>query len=231
MIIDVPPQKSDKTSLVTNCESMNCHFLIADPHPLFADALSGLLWQCGAQSVRTVVEYTDIIKRAKLQPGTLIFFNLSTPKSKGVFGLDKILGEVDRKTVIAVLECEDLALENFCIERGIVGIISKFYGLSQIRKIIKAVMLGHAADLPPINLLDEEGYERTRLYNRITTLTQKETQIFALLKEGQLNKQIAYALEISEATIKYHMSNILRKLNCHSRTQAAVIANRHVFFS
>jgi len=231
MIMDMPPQKSDETSLMIDAEALNTHFLIADPHPLFAHALSALLWQCGAQSVCTVVEHTDIIKMAKIQPGTLILFNLSTPGSKGVLGLDRILGKVNRKTVIVVLECEDLALENFCIERGVAAIISKFHALSQIKDVIKAVMQGQADDLPPINLLDEEGGERTRLYKQITTLTQKETQIFALLKEGQLNKQIAYALEISEATIKYHMSNILRKLNCHSRTQAAVIANRHVFFS
>ncbi len=231
MIMDMSSQKSDKTSLTKNTEAMNSHFLIVDPHPLFAYALSVLLWQCGAQSVHTVVEYTDIIKMAKFQPGTLILFNLSTPGSKGVLGLDRVLRKVDAKTVIVVLDCEDLALENFCIERDIAGIVSKFHDLSQIKQVITAVMQGEGADLPPINLLDEDAGDRTRLYRQITTLTQKETQIFALLKEGQLNKQIAYALEISEATIKYHMSNILRKLNCHSRTQAAVIANRHVFFS
>ena len=210
---------------------LNTHFLMVEPHPLFAQALSSLLWQCGAQSVRCVVEHTEVIERAKGQPGLVVLFNMSTPGSKGVFGLDRILGKVNNKSVIAILEHEDIALENFCIERNVGGIISKFHTLEQIRSVVTAVMLGQAVDLPLINPVDEGEGDRARLYHQILTLSPKEAQVFSHLKEGRLNKQIAYELELSEATIKYHVGNILRKLRCHSRTQAAVIANRHAIFS
>jgi DNA-binding NarL/FixJ family response regulator len=211
--------------------ALNSHFLIIDPHPLFSQALTSLLGQCGAQSVRNVVKYTDVIKLAKIRPGTVIFFNMSTPGSKGALGLDRILEKVSVKSVIAVLEHEDIALENLCIERGIGGIISKLHSPDQIKEVVSAVMLGKAVELPLINLLSEEQGARARLYKQVSTLSPKEVLVFSHLKEGSLNKQIAFELELSEATIKYHVGNILRKLKCHSRTQAAVIANRHVFFS
>ncbi len=207
------------------------HFLVVDPHPLFTDALSSLLWQCGALSVRAVVEHTEIIRIARRRPGTFILFNASTPGSKGVFGLEKVIEKVNAKSVIVILEQEDIALENFCRERGVGGIVSKLHSPKQIKEVVKAVMAGKT-DAAQVNkpLVDEEN-DRVQLYYKISKLSPKETQVFAHLKEGRLNKQIAYDLDLSEATVKYHVGNILRKLSCHSRTQAAVIANRHAIFS
>jgi len=235
MTINVRPDETDILSMSLNKKEMsvelNTHFLIADPHPLFVQALSSMLRQCGAQSVRSVVEYTDIIKQVQIRPQTIVLFNMNTPGSMGAFGLDKVLNKIKAKSVVAILEHEDVALENFCIERGIGGIISKLHTSEQIKEVVTAVMLGDNIDLPLINLLDTEDGDRARLYNQVTTLSPKETLVFTHLKEGRLNKQIAYELELSEATIKYHVGNILRKLSCHSRTQAAVIANRYAFFS
>lgn len=235
MTINAAPCKIGDTSASINDEDksieLSTHFLVADPHPLFSDALISLLWQCGAHSVRSVVEYTDVIRLAKTRPGTIVLFNMSTPGSKGAFGLDKILGKVIAGSVIAILDYEDIALENFCIERGIGGIIAKSYTLEKIKDVVTAVMLGRKDDLPQIATLNDEEGNRARLYNQISTLSPKETLVFTHLKEGRLNKQIAYELELSEATIKYHVGNILRKLSCHSRTEAAVIANRHGLFS
>jgi len=223
--------KTNGSSLPVNSEGvrieLNSHFLIADPHPLFAQALSSLLRECGAQSVRCAVEYTDVIRLAKARSGTIIIFNMSAPGAKGIFGLERILRKVNAKSVIVVLEREDIALENFCIERGIAGIVSKLHSVEQIKNVVTAVMLGEVIDLPRINLLNDDEGDRARLYQQISTLSPKETLVFTHLREGCLNKQIAHRLELSEATIKYHVGNILRKLECHSRTQAAVITNRH----
>jgi len=200
MTINVPPYKTGSSSVSMSNEEasimLNTHFLIADPHPLFTDALSSLLWQCGAQSVRCVVEYTDVIKLAKSRPGTIVLFNMSTPGSKGALGLDRILRKISTKSVIVILEHEDSALENFCVERGIGGIITKSCKSEQIKDVVTAVMLGGAADLPLVNSLSEEEGDRARLYNQISTLSPKETLVFTHLKEGRLNKQIAYELEL-----------------------------------
>ncbi len=88
----------------------NFRFLIVDPHPLFVDALSSLLWQCGAKSVRSIVEYSEVIRLNKIQPEAVILSNISEPRLKSAFGLNKILGCVNAKFVIAILENEDIAL-------------------------------------------------------------------------------------------------------------------------
>jgi len=207
----------------------NSHFLIADPHPLFAQALCSLLRKCGAQNVRCVDDYADIVKLARIQPETILIFNMNTPGSKGVLGLERILRNVKAKSVIVVLEHEDIALENFCLERGVAGIISMLHTPEQIKDVVTAVMLGEVNNLTWTRPLNEDDDDRARLYRQISTLSPKETLVFTHLREGCLNKQIAHRLELSEATIKYHVGNILRKLECHSRTQAAVIANRHGF--
>ncbi len=207
----------------------NSHFLVADPHPLFAQALCSLLHQCGAQNVQCVDKYADIVRLGKNQPGTILIFNMSTPGSKGILGLDRILRNFKAKSVIVVLEHEDIALENFCLERGVAGIISMLYTPEQIRAVVTAVMLGEVNSPTRTISLKEEDDDRAQLYRQISTLSPKETLVFSHLRDGCLNKQIAHRLELSEATIKYHVGNILRKLKCHSRTQAAVIANRHGF--
>ncbi len=225
--------KTSGSSLPVDNEDLgivfNSHFLVADPHPLFAQALCSLLRKYGAQNVQCVDEYADIVRLGKNQPGTILIFNMSTPGAKGVLGLDRILRNFKAKSVIVVLEHEDIALENFCLERGVAGIISMLYTPEQIRAVVTAVMLGEVNSPTRTNPLKEGDDDRARLYRQISTLSPKETLVFTHLREGCLNKQIAHRLELSEATIKYHVGNILRKLKCHSRTQAAVIANRHGF--
>jgi len=207
----------------------NSHFLIADPHPLFAQALCSLLRTCGAQNVRCVDDYADIVSLARIQPETILIFNINTPESKGILGLDRILRDLKAKSVIVVLDREDIALENFCRERGVAGIISMLQTPEQIRNVVTSVMLGEVHDISRISPLNDDDNDRAELYRQISTLSPKESLVFTHLREGCLNKQIAHELELSEATIKYHVGNILRKLNCHSRTQAAVMANRHGF--
>ncbi len=225
--------KTSGSSLPVDNEDLgivfNSHFLVADPHPLFAQALCSLLRKYGAQNVQCVDEYADIVRLGKNQPGTILIFNMSTPGAKGVLGLDRILRNFKAKSVIVVLEHQDVALENFCLERGVAGIMSMLYTPEQIRAVVTAVMLGEVNYPARTNSLKEGDDDRARLYRQISTLSPKETLVFTHLREGCLNKQIAHRLELSEATIKYHVGNILRKLKCHSRTQAAVIANRYGF--
>jgi DNA-binding NarL/FixJ family response regulator len=66
----------------------------------------------------------------------------------------------------------------------------------------------------------------TRLRDRLVTLTPQQVRVLMMLSEGLLNKQIAYELGVSEATIKAHVSAILQKLGVESRTQAVIAAAR-----
>lgn len=141
-----------------------------------------------------------------------------------------MLGKVDAKSVIIMLERRDPVLENFCIACRIAAIVSKLHILEQIRNVVKSVMIGESINMPLINSLNQENGERMRLYKQISALSPKETQVFEHVKEGHLNKQIAHELKISEATIKYHVGNILCKLDCQNRTRVAVIVNKPALF-
>ena len=68
--------------------------------------------------------------------------------------------------------------------------------------------------------------EAEALVGRLATLTPQQMRVLMMLREGLLNKQIAYELSVSEATVKAHVSAILQKLNVESRTQAVIASSR-----
>jgi DNA-binding NarL/FixJ family response regulator len=68
----------------------------------------------------------------------------------------------------------------------------------------------------------DERSDRTELMARLARLTPQQLRVLQMLKQGLLNKQIAYELQVGETTVKAHVSEILRKLNVYSRTQAVI---------
>ncbi|TDV96845.1 regulatory LuxR family protein [Halomonas alkaliantarctica] len=76
------------------------------------------------------------------------------------------------------------------------------------------------------NVLEETSEEESRFAEAIASLTPQQFRVLNMLTEGLLNKQIAYELSVSEATIKAHVTAILRKLGVHSRTQAVIAAQK-----
>jgi DNA-binding NarL/FixJ family response regulator len=79
---------------------------------------------------------------------------------------------------------------------------------------------------PDVDLAAKPDKETTELVNRLSTLTPQQVRVLMMLGEGLLNKQIAFRLGVSEATIKAHVSAILQKLAVDSRTQAVIAINR-----
>ena len=69
---------------------------------------------------------------------------------------------------------------------------------------------------------DAESADRAEMVRRLATLTPQQLRVLQMLKQGLLNKQIAYELQVGETTVKAHVSEILRKLNVYSRTQAVI---------
>ena len=74
--------------------------------------------------------------------------------------------------------------------------------------------------------LPDTASEDAALAARLANLTPQQLRVLTMVSEGKLNKQIAYDLDISEATVKSHVSAILQKLGVNSRTQAVIVANR-----
>lgn len=200
--------------------------IIADDHPLFRGALRQAVNDIG--DTQTIIEAGDFEtarKAAGDQPETdLMLLDLNMPGVSGFSGLTALRSEFPGLPVIVVSASDDSATINRALELGASGFISKSAGLDDIRMAVDTVLdggiwTGTAGATARKNCSDPA---MTELMERMKTLTPQQSKVLTMLGKGLLNKQIAYALGVSEATIKAHVSAILLKLNVDSRTQAVI---------
>jgi DNA-binding NarL/FixJ family response regulator len=111
-----------------------------------------------------------------------------------------------------------------CMEFGASGFIPKTLGVDGMRNAISRILGGGVWTPPDIDLSSGSDAEAAELMARMATLTPQQVRVLMMLSEGLLNKQIAYQLGVSEATVKAHVSAILQKLGVESRTQAVIAA-------
>jgi DNA-binding NarL/FixJ family response regulator len=95
-----------------------------------------------------------------------------------------------------------------------------------MRAAIRAVLEGQTWTPPDVDLAAPADKETADLVRRLASLTPQQVRVLMMLSEGLLNKQIAYELTVSEATVKAHVSAILQKLGVDSRTQAVIVASK-----
>ena len=110
------------------------------------------------------------------------------------------------------------------LDFGASGFIPKRFGVETLRDAILKVMDGDVWVPQDTDLSSANDPDMTKLRDRLVTLTPQQVRVLMMLSEGLLNKQIAYELGVSEATIKAHVSAILQKLGVESRTQAVIAA-------
>src|SRR5262249_24029903 len=111
-----------------------------------------------------------------------------------------------------------------CMDLGTSGFIPKTLGIEEMRGAIKRVLEGGVWTPPDVDLSAGADTETANLMARLASLTPQQVRVLMMLSEGLLNKQIAYELGFSEATVKAHVSAILQKLGVESRTQAVITA-------
>jgi DNA-binding NarL/FixJ family response regulator len=112
------------------------------------------------------------------------------------------------------------------MEFGASGFIPKTVGVGAMRKAISRVLNGGVWTPPDVDLAGGSDAAAAELMTRMATLTPQQVRVLMMLSEGLLNKQIAFQLGVSEATVKAHVSAILQKLGVESRTQAVIAAAR-----
>jgi DNA-binding NarL/FixJ family response regulator len=111
-----------------------------------------------------------------------------------------------------------------CMDFGASGFIPKTLAVEAMREAIAVVLKGNVWTPPDVDLSTAADADTTALLARLATLTPQQVRVLMMLSEGLLNKQIAYELSVSEATVKAHVSAILQKLGVESRTQAVIAA-------
>ncbi|HEX2148378.1 MAG TPA: response regulator transcription factor [Pseudorhizobium sp.] len=198
--------------------------IIADDHPLFRGALKQAVY--GLSADLTIIEAGDFEaarNAARESPeADLMLLDLAMPGVSGFSGLMSLRAEIAGLPIVIVSASDDGATVRRALELGASGFISKSSGLDDIRSGVQAVLDGDIwAPAGHVQTADEDP-SISELLERLRTLTPQQSRVLTMLGEGLLNKQIAYELGVSEATIKAHVSAILLKLNVDSRTQAVI---------
>jgi DNA-binding NarL/FixJ family response regulator len=203
-------------------------FVIADDHPLFRGALKQAL--SGLGDVAEIIETGDFdATRAAVNERPdldLLLLDLSMPGASGLSGLISLRAAHASVPVVVVSAHDGVGTIRRALELGASGFISKSASMEEIRAAVRTVLDGGIAAPADIDLGVEHDPEMSDLIRRLQSLTPQQTRVLAMIANGLLNKQIAYELSVSEATIKAHVSAILQKLGVDSRTQAVILLGR-----
>jgi DNA-binding NarL/FixJ family response regulator len=207
-------------------DTTHYRFLIADDHPLFRGALreavSGLFQQV---EIGEAGSFEDVAKL--LESGgevDLILLDLNMPGVRGFSGLMYLRAQYPSVPIVVVSANDDPTVIRRCMDLGTSGFIPKTLGIEEMRGAIKRVLEGGVWTPPDVDLSAGADTETANLLERLGSLTPQQVRVLMMLSEGLLNKQIAYELGVSEATVKAHVSAILQKLGVESRTQAVITA-------
>ena len=202
--------------------------LIVDDHPLFREALK--------QAVSGGVANASVTLAGSLEAATalldkddefdLVLLDLRMPGVQGLSGLIYLRAQYPNVPVAIITASDDHGLVQKALNLNASGFIPKTSGIETIIAAVNSILRGDIwvpESYAQPSAADKEAEDIAR---RVATLTAQQIRVLMMLKEGLLNKQIAYELNVSEATIKAHVSAILQKLNVSSRTQAVIAANR-----
>ncbi|HMN38538.1 MAG TPA: response regulator transcription factor [Hyphomicrobium sp.] len=206
------------------------NFLIVDDHPLFIEALQRAIKS--AMPGATTVEASSIESaKTELQGKTrfdLVMLDLSMPGTRGFDGLLELRGLYPKMPIVVVSALEDPRIIQEVMSYGAAGFIAKSVSRDELAEALRLAMEGSVV-LPkgysPVDV-SKTGAVKNDLAHRLQTLTPKQLSVLKMLRQGLLNKQIAHELKIEETTVKAHVSEILRKLNVASRTQAVIEAQK-----
>jgi DNA-binding NarL/FixJ family response regulator len=200
--------------------------IIADDHPLFRGALrqavSSVLPTTTVDEAGTFEDLTKLLEQDS--DVDLILLDLSMPGISGFSGLIYLRAQYPAIPVVIVSASDDVGTIRQSLDFGASGFIPKRFGVDTLRDAIVRVMDGDVWVPPDVDMSAAADPEMSKLRDRLVTLTPQQVRVLMMLSQGLLNKQIAYELGVSEATIKAHVSAILQKLGVESRTQAVIAA-------
>lgn len=205
--------------------------LIADDHALFRDGLSLHLERLEPQAVIFQAgSFSQVMKiindEKKLD---LIIIDLDMPDMNWETALQEIMDKRGNARVAIISATEDTRSIRKAMEKGISGYIPKRADTKVLTGALKLIMDG-GTYLPPsildnsnINGINMSSVSRSR---NGKTLTNRQSQVLELVAQGMSNKQIAYEIGVSEATVKLHINALLRAVGATNRTQAVITAQK-----
>jgi len=194
-------------------------FLIADDHPMVRDALASALGQAFAgAAVAMAASLAQVQSALEREPETdALLLDLDMPGMDGLTGLALLRSDHPTVPIIVVSAAREAAVIRRAYEFGASAYIDKSASLEEIANTVRAVLDGEI-------FAPAEDAPGDSFAQRAAQLTPQQWRVLALMVQGDQNKQIAYKLGVGEATVKAHVTVILRKLGVRSRTQAVIEA-------
>ncbi|RZA12202.1 MAG: response regulator transcription factor, partial [Lysobacteraceae bacterium] len=202
--------------------------LIADDHPLFREALRGVASRLlPSAQVHEAEDADALYAMVDAEPDAdLLLLDLNMPGTQGFSALVHLRAVHPQLPVVMVSAREEPQVMRRALDHGAMGFIPKSSDAATLANALRQVLDGErwvpagAQDAPPT------GREEREVAARVRELTPQQFRVLQMVGSGLLNKQIGYQLGVSEATIKAHMSAILRKLGANNRTQAVLLAGK-----
>ncbi len=198
---------------------MSRTILIADDHPLFRQALAMAAGNVAkdARLVEGATLASALVEAQAADDLALILLDLKMPGAEGFSGVALLHAEKPQVPILVVSSEAAAGTAQNALRFGAVGFIGKDSDLSVIEAAISDALAGQRLAAPSDPLIDPVAAE-------IASLTPTQLKVMLGVMQGRLNKQIAHDLGLSEATIKAHMTSILKKLDVQNRTQAVLAA-------
>lgn len=200
--------------------------LIIDDHPLFREALSSALMLAypavRSCEVSTLDEAVKVLEADR--DFDIALLDLNIPGVTGFEGLLQLRTLHPRLPVLVVSGLENEQIIDEAITYGAAGFLPKSLGRDVLASAIAIIMAGgiYVPDRLDNSHEVDVSSDKARIIERLLSLTPQQLRVLFMLREGLLNKQIAYELDVGATTVKKHVSEILRKLCVHSRTQAVI---------
>lgn len=199
--------------------------LIADDHPLVRQAIA-MAAERAVPGAR-IVEASGLDEAARAAAGTtdlmLILLDLKMPGAVGYSGVAMLHAERPQVPILVVSSADGREAAPEVRRYGAVGFVGKDQDLEAIEDAIAGALGGEGKTLWP-DATDDAGTEIDDMAGKVASLTPTQLRVLLGVLHGRLNKQIAFDLQITEATVKAHMTAVMAKLGVQNRTQAALAA-------
>lgn len=205
---------------------MSIKVMLADDHILMREGIRQLLEFDG--SIKVIEEANDgeecIEKLLHSQPQVLLL-DINMPKKNGIEVLQEIKNRKMNIKVLILTVHNEVEYLLKAVDIGVDGYILKDSESAELKRAINAVVNGESYIQPSlIPALNSRLVSRDVDKDKIDSLTKRELEVLIQVANGMFNKEIATSLDISERTVKNHISNIFKKIDVSDRTQAAVFA-------
>jgi DNA-binding NarL/FixJ family response regulator len=203
--------------------------IVADDHPLFRSAIKEALEAdqgstrfLEANSFDSLQELVD-----EHDDVDLVLLDLHMPGVSGFAGLVYLCKKYPSVPVVIISANEDPVVIQRALQHGAAGFIPKSSSIETITRAIGAILMGEIWSPSSVQQnLPGKNVSEMALAGQMAQLTPQQFKVLMLMSQGLLNKQIAFDLGVSEATIKAHVTAIMNKLGVSNRTQAVLAANQ-----